>query len=149
LLGTGRINSGTAVLPTAFWASGNQSLTAAYSGDTANAASISNGISMDVGSPGSTQSGVTLSAAPGSAAAANNIALTATVTPFAATGQITFYSGTTPLGTAMLRNGTATLVTSLSAAGAQSADSGSYTAQYSGDPNYAAATSGAFTLTAN
>ena len=46
-----------------------------------------------------------------------SILLTATVAPSAATGKVTFYDGTTPLGTSTLSSGTATLTTSLLASG--------------------------------
>jgi membrane-bound inhibitor of C-type lysozyme len=53
----------------------------------------------------------TLSAAPTQALLDQSVALTAAVAPASATGKVTFYSGTTILGTATLGNGTATLTT--------------------------------------
>jgi hypothetical protein len=53
----------------------------------------------------------TLSAAPTQALLDQSVTLTATVAPASATGKVTFYSGTTILGTASLSNGTATLTT--------------------------------------
>ncbi len=70
--------------------------------------------------------------------------LTATVSPSAATGQITFYNGTTVLGTALLSSGSATLMQSFPTAGAQT-----LSAVYSGDPTYVSSTSTNVTLTVN
>jgi hypothetical protein len=46
--------------------------------------------------------------------------LTATVTPTAATGTVTFYAGSTTLGTGALSSGTATFTATFSAAGTES-----------------------------
>jgi hypothetical protein len=76
--------------------------------------------------------------------AGNTVVLTAAITPASATGQITFLDGTTVLGTALLSSGTAAFTQGFSTTGSHS-----LTAQYSGDPTYEPATSGAFTLTVN
>jgi uncharacterized protein YjdB len=144
-LGTQTLSSGTAVQSTQFWTSGNQSITAAYSGDTTYAPSTSSEVTIDVGSPGSTPSSVSLSASSNSVNTGDTVNLLATVNPASATGQITFYDGTTVLGTSMLgSSGTATLSPAFSTTGSHS-----LTVRYSGDPTYAAAISATFTLTVN
>ncbi len=70
-----------------------------------------------------------------------SLTLTATVSPSAATGTVTFYSGTIGLGTATLSGGKATLTTSFSTAGSYS-----LTASYGGASSYAASTSPAVTV---
>jgi hypothetical protein len=72
------------------------------------------------------------------------VTLTATVSPAAATGKVTFYLGTTILEIETLANGTATLTTSLLPSG-----SASLKAYYGGDSNYAASTSALLPQTVN
>ncbi len=72
------------------------------------------------------------------------VTLTATVTPSDATGQVTFYDGTTVLGVGTLVSGTATLATRLLPAGDRS-----LRAYYWGDASYNASTSGWVTQTVN
>ena len=141
-LGTQTLSAGTAAISTSFWTSGNQSITAAYSGDSTYAPSTSSEVPIDVGPHGSTQSSVSLSAPVSTIDTGVTVVLTATMTPPAATGQITFLDGTTVLGTALLNSGTAAFTQGFSTTGSHS-----LTAQYSGDPNYAPATSAVFTLT--
>jgi hypothetical protein len=71
-----------------------------------------------------------------------SITLTATVSPSAATGTVTFYDGSTSLGTGTLSSGTATMSTSSLAVGANS-----LTAKYTGSSAYASSTSSAHTVT--
>lgn len=70
------------------------------------------------------------------------VTLTAVVAPTAATGSVTFYSGSTALGTATLASGMATLTTAFTATGTQS-----LTAVYAGNTTYASSTSAAITIT--
>ncbi|MGD1065080.1 MAG: Ig-like domain repeat protein [Terracidiphilus sp.] len=86
--------------------------------------------------PGSPTITITSSANPIFMAAA--VSFTASLPSYASaeTGTMTFYSGTTALGTANVSGGSATLTTTSLAAGTQS-----ITAAYSGDANYAPATS--------
>jgi hypothetical protein len=80
-----------------------------------------------------------LTASPNPAFALNPVTLTATIAAFATppTGTITFYDGTTQLGTGTVGAGSATYTASTLTAGIHS-----ITAAYSGDPSYGAATSG-------
>jgi hypothetical protein len=72
------------------------------------------------------------------------VTLISIVEPSTATGSVTFYDGTTVLGTGPLVNGRATLETSLLAAGVRS-----LTAYYPGDANDAPGTSPVFKQTVN
>jgi hypothetical protein len=84
---------------------------------------------------------VTLASSLNPALTQNGVTLMASVSSSAGTpsGSVTFYSGTTPLGAAVtLNNGAATLITALLPIGTDS-----LTAVYSGDSNFAGATSGA------
>jgi hypothetical protein len=65
-----------------------------------------------------------------------SVTFTASVSPSAATGTVTFKDSGTSIGTGTLSNGTATLTISLLATGSHS-----ITAAYGGDGNYAASTS--------
>ena len=73
-----------------------------------------------------------------------SVTFTATVSPSAATGTVTFKDGATTLGTGTLSGGTATYSTS----GLTTGDH-SITAEYGGDGSYAASTSSALTQTVN
>ena len=74
----------------------------------------------------------------------NSVTLTATISPSAATGTVTFKDGATTLGTGTLSSGTATYATA-----ALSAGSHSLTAEYAGDSTYDVSTSSALTQTVN
>ncbi|MDR3702882.1 MAG: FG-GAP-like repeat-containing protein [Candidatus Sulfopaludibacter sp.] len=65
-------------------------------------------------------SATTLSAAPNPAVFGTLVTLTATVTPAAATGTVTFYDGATVLGVAPVLSGVATFPTTLLASGSRS-----------------------------
>jgi hypothetical protein len=67
-----------------------------------------------------------------------NVTFTATVSPSAASGTVTFKDGATTLGTGTLSGGTATFATSDLSAGSHN-----ITAEYAGDDTYAASTSSA------
>lgn len=90
----------------------------------------------------STATTVSLGSSTTSTTVGASVTLTAMVAPSAATGSVTFYNGTTVLGSATLSSGTATLSTSFS-----TAQTASITAVYSGDSSYAGSTSTALTIT--
>lgn len=71
-----------------------------------------------------------------------SVTLTASVSPSAATGTVTFYDGTTSIGSATLSGGTASTTVTFSTTGAQS-----LTATYGGSSSYASSTSSAVTVT--
>ncbi|MGO8758147.1 MAG: Ig-like domain repeat protein [Terracidiphilus sp.] len=92
-------------------------------------------------SSSTTSTTTTLTSSSASTTTGTSITLTATVSPSAATGTVTFYSGSTSLGSATLSSGTATLTTSFSTAGTYS-----ITAEYGGSSTYASSTSSALSI---
>ena len=74
----------------------------------------------------------------------NSVTFTATVTPSAATGTVTFFDGSNSIGSSSLNNGVATLTTSALPAG-----SNSIIASYAGDTNYGGSTSPTLTQIVN
>jgi hypothetical protein len=117
----------------------SQNISATYSGD-ANFQGSS--------SPTLPATTVRLTSNPNPSTTGQSVTLTATVTSTtttpALTGKVTFLDGTTPLGSAPVSGGAATLTTTFTTAGAHS-----LTANYSGDANYQASSSAAYTQTVN
>ena len=72
----------------------------------------------------------------------SSVTLTATVSPTAASGTVTFYQGSTSMGSATVSSGVATLSTSFSTAGSYS-----LTAVYGGSSTYGSSTSSADSVT--
>jgi len=141
LLGTGTLSkvSGSfiATFATSTLSVGTHSITAAYSGDANYSSSTSAVLSQVVNqAPGS----VTLSASPNPVVSGSPVALTATV-PAGQTGTVTFYDGTTVLGTSTISGTTATLSVPNFSPGTHS-----ITAGYNGDTNHTTATSSAVSL---
>jgi Bacterial Ig-like domain (group 3)/FG-GAP-like repeat/FG-GAP repeat len=118
-----------------FGATGNYILTASSPGLTS-ATSASINIQA--------ASATSLGAAPNPSVFGAPVTLTATVTPSAATGKVTFYDGTAVLGVATLAGGSATFTTTALGAGTRS-----LTAHYGGDSGDAASTSAAVPQTVN
>ncbi len=85
---------------------------------------------------------ITLQSSEGSSAEGQPVTLTATVTGPGATGTVTFQDGRSMIGSSTLIDGTATFTASSFSPGAHS-----IAAIYSGDANYAGATSAAIDLT--
>ncbi len=138
-LGSATLSSGTATLSYSFTAAGTPSITATYSGDSTYATSTSSAVTVTVTAAGTTASTTTLTATQSGA----TVTLTATVTPSAATGSVTFSDAAGQLGSAVtLTSGVATYTTTSLTAGSYS-----FTADYSGDSTYAASSSSAVTLT--
>ncbi|TQF69069.1 Ig-like domain repeat protein [Rhodococcus spelaei] len=134
--------NGIATLSQAFSTAGAHSVTAVYSGDTANATSTSVAFPVTVTDPaaGATTTVVT---GPATTNTSAGVQLTATVTPAGATGLVQFKDGTTNLGQPVaLTNGVAKL-TQIFTAGAHS-----ITAVYAGDATHATSTSAVHTVTA-
>ncbi len=140
-LGTGTLSSGVATLTTSFATAGTDSLTAVYAGSTTYATSTSSAVSITVTST-KTATTTALTASSTTPAVGASVTLTATISPSAATGTVTFYSGTTSLGTGTLSSGVATLTTSFATAGTDS-----LTAVYAGSTTYATSTSSAVSIT--
>jgi hypothetical protein len=127
---------GIALLQTTFNSIGAQSITAQYSGSDFYSAGTSAPMTIGVYSDDLASSAVTLQASTTTPQYLTNVTFTATVSPAAATGTVTFYNGSTNMGSAAVSAGTAVLTTSFAAGG-------TYTlhAVYSGDYNYLSSTS--------
>lgn len=93
-------------------------------------------------STGTTTTTTTLTPSTSTPTTGSTVVLTATVSPSAATGSVTFYANSASLGTGTLDSGTATLNTSFSTAGTES-----LTATYGGSSTYASSTSSAVSIT--
>ena len=109
---------------------------------TVNGVSSQAGASLTVGGTSSTTgTTVTVAVSSTSLTSGNSVTLTATVSPGAATGTVTFYDGTASIGTATLSSGSATLTTSSLAVGTHT-----IAASYGGSSAYAASTSSAVSV---
>lgn len=91
-----------------------------------------------------TNTSTTLASSANPSTYGSSVTFTATVTPSAATGTVTFKDGSTTLGTGTLSGGKVTFSTSTLAAGSHSV-----TAAYGGNTNYNSSTSSALTQTVN
>ena len=87
-----------AQLSTTFSSSGVQSITAKYSGDEFNSSSTSQAKSIGVYSNQLAATSVILQASTTTPQYQTNVTLTAAVSPSSATGTVTFYNGTTNIG---------------------------------------------------
>jgi hypothetical protein len=128
---------------------GNHSIFCIYSGDATYVPATSSGIGQTVNAVAGTKAATTtiLASSLNPSTTGASVTFTATVSSTTAgtiTGTVTFLDGTTSLGTGTLAGGVATFMTSSLAAGPHSV-----TAQYGGDPNYAASTSAVVTQTVN
>jgi hypothetical protein len=149
-LGTGTLSSGVATLTTTSLtntttADITYSLTAAYGGDSTYEASTSDALSITVTPLGTTANQTSLSISPSAPTTADDVTLTATVSAAAATGTVTFYDGTTSLGTGSLSVSSPNTATFTTASGL-SAGSHTLKASYGGDGTYKAS-SGSLTIT--
>jgi uncharacterized protein (TIGR03437 family) len=109
---------------------------------TQNTVSSTAPVFLSVATASLTASTVTLASSASSTATGSNITLTATVSPAAATGTVTFYNGAASIGTAAINSGTATLTTSFSNAGTLS-----LAAVYGGSSTYSSSASSPVTET--
>ena len=143
-LGTAGLSGNTAVLTTTTLPIGADSLTAQYLGDSSFTGSTSAAAVVTVGIATSTS--VTSSLSP--SVHGQSVTFTATVTPSSGTatltGSVTFYAGSTALGTATIASKKATLATTAVPTGSQA-----ITAVYSGDSHYGPSTSAALTQVVN
>lgn len=138
-LGQTTFTNGTATFTLSSLPAGTYNITATYSGDTFDTPSTSAAVSTHITLAPTV---LTLAPLPASVPYATPLALTATVSLISATGQITFAdTNATPIGTAILTNGTAVLKLSTLTVGPHTLH-----AAYSGDPNNAPSTAAA-TLT--
>jgi hypothetical protein len=133
-LGTGTLSNGKAAYTTSGLTLGSHSITASYAGDSNYNASASATLTQTV----KQASSVALASSANPSTAGIAVVFTATVTPSAATGTVTFKDGATTLGTGTLSKGVATYSTSALAAGSHS-----IIAVYGGNSTYAGNTSSA------
>jgi len=133
--------TGIALLQTTFSSVGSQSITAKYSGNDFYAASTSGSVSVAVYNSQLASTSVTLQASTTTPQYQTNVTLTATVSPSAATGTVTFYNGSANIGSAQVNGGIATVTTSFAAGGTATLH-----AVYSGDYNYASSNSNALVM---
>jgi len=136
-------NSGMATFQVPNLSAGNHSITAVYNGGTGFAASMPSTAGMQTVSQGTAST--SLAANPTATTGGGSVTFTATVPN--GTGTVTFMENGTALNggaNVPLVNGTATFSTSNLAVGSHN-----ITASYNGDPNLAASTSGAQTVTVN
>jgi hypothetical protein len=127
-LGTASLSSGIATLSTSLSVAETHVIDAIYEGDTTYATSTSSTISVVVAASTTSTSTITLSVSPSTVTYGTGVALAAIVTPISSTGTVTFYDGSTEIGTAALVSGSAVaaLTTTSLAVGSHS-----ITAQYS------------------
>jgi hypothetical protein len=147
-LGTGPVSSGTATLTTNLSAAETHDIEAIYSGDSTYATSTSGVIAILItASSSASTTAVTLSVSPTTATAGTGVGLAAIVTPLSSTGAVTFYDGSTSIGTATLSSQAVAALTTTSLA----TGSHTITAKYSSVTSSSAtvqvntATSGSFT----
>jgi hypothetical protein len=138
-LGTASLSAGTASYSTTTLTAGTHSITASYAGNTTYNTSTSSALSQTVNKVNST---TTVASSVNPSIYGSSVKFTATVTPSAATGTVTFKDGTKTLGTGTISGGTASYSTSTLAVGSHS-----ITASYAGDSNDNSSTS--TTLTQN
>jgi hypothetical protein len=107
-LGTGTVNSGVATLATSLSAAETHEIEAIYEGDSTYATSTSSTIPVVVSaSSGTSTTTVTLSVSPTTVTFGTGVGLAAIITPLTSTGTVTFYDGSTKIGTADLVSGSA------------------------------------------
>lgn len=128
-LGSSALNaSGVATLAVSALAVGGHSITAQYSGDASHGGSTSPVLSQTVDKAATT---ITLTSDDNPSKPGRTVTFTARVSPASATGTVQFRDGSTPLGTAALTNGVASISIATLAAGKHP-----ITAIYGGDGNF-------------
>ena len=134
VIGSGTLSGGVATFTTATLAGGGHSISAAYQGSPKFVSSTSNTVTQTV-NLATTTTTVMSSLNPSSLGQA--VTFTATVNSSAGTptGKVTFYLGSTALGSSTLSGGVATLTTSALPGGRDSV-----VAKYGGAPDFAAST---------
>ncbi|WP_342728508.1 Ig-like domain repeat protein [Bradyrhizobium sp. B097] len=140
-LGAVALAGGVATFTTSSLATGSHTITAVYSGDSNNTASMSAALTQTVNQAVST---TTVTSSPNPSTPGQSVTFTATVTGASPTGTVQFKDGAANLGAVTLAGGVATFTTSSLATGGHS-----ITAAYSGDANNTASTSAALTQTVN
>ena len=127
-IGSASLSSGTVTLTSSNLTTNSHSIAASYGGDSNYSGSTASAITQIVNKGNVT---IALASSATTPSYGTPVAFTATLTPSAATGTVTFSSGSTTLGTSTISSGAATLTTSSLPAGTNS-----ITASYSGDVNF-------------
>ncbi len=140
LLGTTPVVNGMAAFSTASLTKGSHTISATYSGDSANAPATSPSLTEIV--RGATLISLVPSANPSNAG--QSVSFSASLTPSTSIGTIQFLDGSTVLSTVTVNSGSASFATSTLAPGAHS-----ITAFYSGDNTDSPVTSAAISQTVN
>jgi len=144
-IGTGTLANNVATLSYCGFVGGTHTITANYSGDSNYISSVSAALTENV-NPVSSSVAVASNQNPATFGSA--VTFTATVAPSvsgaSATGSVTFFDGSTSLGTATVSSNSAQLNVSSLAAGSHS-----ITAKYGGDGNFNGSTSATLTETVN
>ncbi len=134
VIGTGDLNaSGVAYFSTTALSLGSHSITASYAGNSNFTPSTSPAVTQNVDRISTT---TYISASPNPSTYSNSVELTATVLPLEATGNVSFFDGVIPLGSATLSHGSGSYSTSNLSVGSHS-----LTVSYGGDSNYTASVS--------
>ncbi|WP_263359537.1 beta strand repeat-containing protein, partial [Acidicapsa ligni] len=139
-IGTGSISGTTATFSTSTLAAGAHSITAGWAGNTNYSAVTSGAVTQSVNEATPTLA-VATSGTPSNYG--GSVTFTATISS-GPTGIITFYDGTTSIGTGSISGTTATFTATTLAGGFHS-----ITAGWAGNANYSAVTSGAVTQSVN
>ena len=141
-LGIASLTNGAATFTITSLTAGTHSITASYAGDSADGASTSGAMSVQVNGAQLQSTTVALVASPATGVSGQAISLSASVMPASATGTISFKDGTSTIGSATLTSGKGTLSVSTLSVGTHS-----LTAAYSGDSADSAASSNTVTVT--
>jgi RHS repeat-associated protein len=139
-IGTGTISGTTAALTTSLLPVGSNSITASWPGNSSYNAVTSSPITQTVNSNGTSLS---VSSSQNPSAYGQPVTFTATISS-GPTGTITFYDGSTSIGTGTISGTEAVLTTSNLAVGTNN-----ITASWPGNSSYGAVTSSAITQTVN
>src|SRR6202789_4543182 len=153
-LGMATLTNGVATLTTSSLAAGaTHTLTASYAGSGSYAASTSNTVSLVVNAATNITTTTALTASPNPAAVGATVTLTATVTSSntseTPTGSVSFYDGTTLLGTVALGAATVDTATAVYTTTTLAAGTQSVSASFAGNTTFTASTSAAVSLVVN
>ena len=141
ILGTGTLSGGLVTFTTSSLTGGLHSITATYGGDSIFGSSTSPVLSFTV-NKGTSMTSLTSSVNPSTFG--QSVTFTATVSPSAAVGTVTFKDGAASLGTVTLSGGKASFSTSSLSIGSHS-----ITATYNGNSNYLTSSSDPVPQTVN
>ena len=135
-------DAATIVIPANSLTAGTDTLTATYSGDGIYSSTTGTATVTVDATTVLTTTTTTLATSSTTPTYGASVTLTATVSPSAAAGTVTFYDGSTTLGTGNLSSGTATYKATALAVGTHT-----ITASYGGNTTYAASSSSSVTVT--